>query len=202
MPALDDPKLEAFAREYVRDFNGSRAARDIGFTEKSAGRQAGRMMALPEVQARIAELVEERSRAADIDSRFVFQEWARIARGGLKRFFRPSADGTDLFIALGDVDPDDLDLLQEITQDSYTEGKGEDTRVIKRVKIKAYSRLDALTSLARALNMFKDAEEDERGVSALRLLLTEISGKGSAHPIVGQRRIATAAKTTQTDTPT
>jgi len=35
MPALKNAKRERFCLEYVKDFNGARAARDAGYTKNS-----------------------------------------------------------------------------------------------------------------------------------------------------------------------
>ncbi len=47
-------------------------------------------------------------------------------------------------------------IIQEITQEEHTGGRGHDTGQIKRTKFKLYSKLDALEKLGRHLSMFTD----------------------------------------------
>lgn len=49
--------------------------------------------------------------------------------------------------------------VQEVTTDTYFEGKGEDAEEVKRVKVKMYSKLDALNSLGRHFGLFTDKVE-------------------------------------------
>lgn len=46
----DDKRWRAFAREYVKDFNGTRAAIEVGYAKKSAAMQASRLLTKDKVQ--------------------------------------------------------------------------------------------------------------------------------------------------------
>jgi phage terminase small subunit len=72
-------RRELFAREYIKHLNGAQAARDIGISPASARSEACRMLAEPEVEARIAELIAERSRRVEIDADTVLREIHAIA---------------------------------------------------------------------------------------------------------------------------
>lgn len=46
-------KIRRFAREYVRDFNGTRAAATAGYSERRAAQTASELLDDPECQAEI-----------------------------------------------------------------------------------------------------------------------------------------------------
>lgn len=54
------PKQKLFAREWIVDFNGTRAAIRAGYSEKTAAQTASRLMKLPEVRAYRDELMKQK----------------------------------------------------------------------------------------------------------------------------------------------
>lgn len=50
------PKEERFCLEYVIDYNGAAAARRAGYSEKSAAKQASRLLSRPEIKERVRQL--------------------------------------------------------------------------------------------------------------------------------------------------
>jgi hypothetical protein len=72
----------------------------------------------------------------------------------MSHFMRISDDGAPV-IDLGDCTPADLDVLAEVTIESYQEGSREDPRGIKRVKIKPYDRYHVLDKTADHFGLFK-----------------------------------------------
>ncbi|MEW8025526.1 MAG: terminase small subunit [Candidatus Thiodiazotropha sp.] len=63
MSALDklNPRQQIFSREYIIDFNGTRAAIDAGYSEKTASVQASRLLRNVKVQNALLELIQERN---------------------------------------------------------------------------------------------------------------------------------------------
>ena len=59
MAELKSPKEERFCREYVIDYNGTKAAIRAGYKETNAANQATRMLKKAEVSARVRELQQE-----------------------------------------------------------------------------------------------------------------------------------------------
>lgn len=74
-----DSRRELFLREYIKDFSGAEAARRTGVAEGSARSFACRTLAEPEVQERLAEIIAERSKKADISAEAVLREIHAIA---------------------------------------------------------------------------------------------------------------------------
>ncbi len=53
-------------------------------------------------------------------------------------------------------------IIQEITQEEHTGGRGHEAGAVKRTKFKLYSKLDALEKIGRHLGMFTHKLKIER----------------------------------------
>src|SRR5216683_4354026 len=80
-----EPKHQAshretvFAREYLLDLNGTRAAVAAGYSSKTASVAASRMLRKVKVQALLKQRMEERQQRLDLSADRVLQEIAKIA---------------------------------------------------------------------------------------------------------------------------
>lgn len=77
MAKLTD-KQELFAREYLKDLNGSQAAIRAGYSEKTANEQASRLLANVNVQKFVAELKSARVEQTGIDAAYVLRRLVEI----------------------------------------------------------------------------------------------------------------------------
>lgn len=77
MAKLTD-KQELFAREYLKDLNGTRAAIRAGYSEKTANEQASRLLANVNVQKFVAELKSARVEQTGIDAAYVLRRLVEI----------------------------------------------------------------------------------------------------------------------------
>ena len=78
MAELKAAKREQFCKEYIIDLNGTQAAIRSGYSEKTANRIASEMLSKPDIQARIAELMQERSNRVRIDADWVLMAAKRV----------------------------------------------------------------------------------------------------------------------------
>jgi phage terminase small subunit len=69
---------EAFCLEYIVDLNGSKAAIRAGYSEKTARQIASQLLTKLNIQDRIAELKEERSKRTKIDADWVLTSAKRV----------------------------------------------------------------------------------------------------------------------------
>ena len=69
---------EAFCLEYIVDLNGTKAAIRAGYSESCARQQASRLLSNANIQDRIAELKEERSKRTKIDADWVLTSAKRV----------------------------------------------------------------------------------------------------------------------------
>lgn len=72
-------KQEAFCEEYVKDFNGARAARAAGYSVDTARTIASSLLTKPDIKKRIAELAAKRKERLKVSSDRVIEELAKIA---------------------------------------------------------------------------------------------------------------------------
>ncbi|HAZ3648515.1 TPA: terminase small subunit [Escherichia coli] len=77
MAKLTD-KQELFAREYLKDLNGTQAAIRAGYSEKTANEQASRLLANVNVQKFVAELKAARVEQTGIDAAYVLRRLVEI----------------------------------------------------------------------------------------------------------------------------
>lgn len=77
MAKLTD-KQELFAREYLKDLNGTQAAIRAGYSEKTANEQASRLLANANVQKFVAELKTARVEQTGIDAAYVLRRLVEI----------------------------------------------------------------------------------------------------------------------------
>ncbi len=80
-------KQKAFAEEYIIDFNQARAARAVGYSEKTAREQGSRLSANVNMQEYIQHLMELRSSRTKITADMVITEIAKVAMLNAEDFY-------------------------------------------------------------------------------------------------------------------
>lgn len=104
----DVSKLQyRFCLEYVKDFNGTRAAIRAGYAESGAHVQASRLLKQPKIQEELQRLIDERSEETKIDAAYVLRQAVKIHERCMQEI-RPftdrkgrqlySEDGEPLFV--------------------------------------------------------------------------------------------------------
>lgn len=73
------PKQNQFVAEYTVDFNATAAAIRAGYSEKTAGQTAHKLLQFPQIQAAISEAITARERRTQITGDRVLAEIAKIA---------------------------------------------------------------------------------------------------------------------------
>jgi phage terminase small subunit len=135
-----------FAARYVVHFNATRAAKEAGFSAKSAGNQGHLLLKNPKIRAMIDERLAEVHMSADE----ALARLADIARGDVGEFF--DEDGN---LNLGDKSKLIKRIRKKVTkyQGKYTD------REIETEEIELYSALDALEKILRVHDKIKGDNE-------------------------------------------
>ena len=115
------------------------------------------MLRRPDVQAAIAERQKEAFKAAGLAPERVLLELARIAFANIEDVTRLDAHGQP-YLDLSELDRAQWAGIGEITVDEYTDGRGEDARQVKRIKIKLLDRQRALETLGKHYGLVKEPE--------------------------------------------
>ncbi|MBN9306828.1 MULTISPECIES: terminase small subunit [unclassified Devosia] len=136
------PKQERFAAEYIVDLNATEAAKRAGYGPR-ARVTASELLALPDVQARVAELMRERAERIELDGDRVLAEIMTMA------FYDP-ADYKAVSSA------EDIAALPERARRAVV-GWGFDRNGLFVFKLADKSK--ALDQLARHLSLYNDKLE-------------------------------------------
>jgi phage terminase small subunit len=161
---------ELFVREYLKDLKGQEAAIRAGYSEKSAKQQAYLMLKEPAIKAAVDKAIQARANRLEITADMVLQELAKIGFASMGNYLRITEDG-DPMIDMSDCTPEQLSVLAEATVEDFKEGRGENARDVRKVKIKLHDKLGALTQIGRHLGMFTDKVDHTSGGQPFKALI-------------------------------
>lgn len=145
----------AFCREYITDFNASRAARRAGYSPNGVTVTASQLLARPNIKVAVQQLLQERAERTQITADRVIYELSRMAFANMAEYIQTQPDGT-AYIDLSTLTSEQAAAIQEVTTEHYVEGVGEDARVVKRVKLKLHPKTPALKLLGQHLGILID----------------------------------------------
>lgn len=165
-----EKREEAFCQEYLIDFNQTRAAKRAGYEGNHVAQQGHLLIKKPKVAARVEELIAERKKRLEFDQDRVLNEIAAIAFGTLRPVVSFNADGTP-FIDISDATQDEMGVISSIEVDTYMDGKGDQAREVKSVKVKLYDKLSALDKLAKHLGLTNTKLEITMDADTAQLLM-------------------------------
>ncbi len=145
-------KQKTFCREYIFDWNATRAAKVAGYSEKTAGSIGCENLMKPEIQAYIKVIQSDIEKTAGISRLRVIREHEKLA-------FSSIAHLHDTWItrkAFEELTQDQKDSIAEIQTQTRTEienkGTDDETAVsVDFVKIKLYDKQKSLDSISKML---------------------------------------------------
>lgn len=140
-------KQKRFIEEYLIDLNATQAAIRAGYSLDTAKSIGSENLTKPDIQARIAKAMAERSRRTGVNADRVVMELAKIAFVNAKDVIDP-----DTATVRPDALPEDTAAIQSVKVKTF----GEDG--LER-EVKMADKLRALELLGRHLGMFKDKVE-------------------------------------------
>ncbi len=166
-------RYELFAREYVIDLNGTRAAIAAGYSEHTAGVTASQLLTKPKIQRIVQQLISKRASKLDLKAEKVAEELQRMAFSNMLDFMEIDEQGRPVGLNLANITRDQAAAIQEITEDT-TGGTGDgERRLILRTKFKLADKGKSLELLGRHLGMFQDNVK-VTGLEGLAERLSEI----------------------------
>lgn len=143
------PKQELFCLEYIKDLCAAAACRRAGYSDGAANSYAYDMLAMPAIQARLAELTEARNRQLGIEANAVLREVYEIAMAD------PAAayDEHGAYKSIHDIPPA---LRKTIAGVKSREERFEGKVVAEIIEVKFWDKTRALDMLMRHLALYKD----------------------------------------------
>ena len=155
------PKQAAFVREYLKDFNATRAAIAAGYSEKTADQQGSRLLKNVKVKAAIDAKLQKADLKSDITVQRVLVELAKLAFSDPRDLYRE--DGS--LKSVTELDDDaaaSLSSLEVVTLAKKQQSAGDDDKpapALELHKLKRWDKTKALELIGRHLGMFKDKVE-------------------------------------------
>lgn len=146
------PKQELFCQEYLKDMNGTAAAKRAGYSKRTAAEQACQILATPKIQERVNELKAARLERVQIDADWVLKRIAAIADVDIAKAY----DKGGQFLPIKEM-PEDL--RKTITGIDVYKDFTEGVEVGETRKIKLADKLKALELLGRHIKLFTDKVE-------------------------------------------
>lgn len=171
-------KREAlFCRNYVIHYNGTRAARESGYTLNTSRQCAYELLTRPYIQKEVNRLRKEQEKRLELSHEFVLRELMRIAKFDIRQAF--NADGSlkdirsmpeDTARSISGIDVDELYAPKK-------GGKGRE-QVGWTKKIRSCDKVRALTALAQHLGLFDRGKDDQREIKVnLVQVIKEVTGE-------------------------
>jgi phage terminase small subunit len=151
------PKQRRFVEEYIIDLNGAQAAIRAGYAPNSARQEAHRLLTNAYIEAAISELIRARSERTRITADRVVEELAALGFANIIDFMRIGDDG-DPYVDMSNLTRAQAAALQEFVVEDFKDGRGEDARDVRRIRIKMRDKLRPLVELGKHLGMFKARE--------------------------------------------
>lgn len=151
----DEKMLTRQEAEFVGYYiEGGGARGSVAACARKAGFSSGSgLLQRPHIRAEIKKRLGRVMAKKEVTAERVIEEFAKIAFANIDDFV------DDEYRIQSRPSRKKMAAVQEVTTETYYEGRGEDAEQVKRVKLKMYSKLDALNSLARHFGLFNDKLE-------------------------------------------
>lgn len=153
-----NPNQRRFVQEYLVDLNATQAAIRAGYSAKTAYVQGSRLLANVKVQAEIVKAQTKIAAKLEITAEKVLKELALIGFCNMQDYMRAGPDG-DPYLDFSALTREQAAALAEVTVEDFKDGRGEDSRNVRRVKFKLSDKRAALVDIGKHLGMFKDRVE-------------------------------------------
>ena len=149
-------KRRRFVLEYLIDLNVTQAAIRAGYSPKTAMQQGSWLLSNVDVAAEIRREIAEQEKRTRITADRVLEEIAAIGFGDMGDYAYIDPNTGRLVLDVTGLPEGGTALIQEITQEEWVEGRGEQAERVRKTKFKLYSKLDALEKLAKHLKLYDD----------------------------------------------
>lgn len=168
------PKQAAFVGYYLGPAKGNatKAAELAGYSKKTARVIGGENLLKPAISDAIAERQERLASELELSQENIARELALIGFSNMLDYVRISTEG-EPYVDLSELTRDQAAALSEATVDDYLEGRGDEAREVRRVRIKLGDKRHALMDLARLLGLEAPKRHELTGVGGGPIEVTD-----------------------------
>lgn len=175
---VDTRRVDLFCAEYIKDFNGSRAAIACGYSDKAKGWTASSLLALDYTQKRITKLVEERLHKLEISKDDVLDEIAAVAFSDIGEHIRYRTEEKE-------VTPNkkfpDIKRIEKEHIFELLDSQTIDTRCVKSIRtnregsisVSMHDKIPALSMLAEFYKITTPEKDKDNTISDLTAIISE-----------------------------
>jgi phage terminase small subunit len=167
-----DPKRRRFVEEYRLDWNATQAAIRAGYSPKTAQQQSSRLLLNVVVQEALAEVMQTDAERCNVTVDQIIDETAKLAFVNMMDYLRIGTDG-DPFVDLSALTRAQAAGLISFEVHDYKDGRGEDARDIRAVKIRMADKVRPLIELIRLLKPAADSGAGADGIDVAQLIADE-----------------------------
>lgn len=162
MKKLSD-KQRRFCEEYMIDLNATRAAREAGYSEKTACKIGSENLSKPDIQAYIQQLRAEQKKRTEISADRVLQEFAAIAFTDVEDVLKVSNSECSI-LPKEKRTAHSRKALKKVKFSRRLVGKGEDAYELETVEVELNDKQKALENLGRHLGIYE--KDNEQGAAS------------------------------------
>lgn len=153
-------KEKIFVDSYLIHWNGARAARDAGYSARSAAEIAYDLLRKPHIKA----IIEERLKESAMSSQEVLARWTDQARGSMAPFIEVNADGFASLEFSSEEAKDNLHLIKKIrtkrTRRMVGRGERAEPWEDESVEVEIHDPQRALDALSKYHNLYAEKDDD------------------------------------------
>lgn len=158
---LKNRQYEAFCQYYHACKNATQAAKEAAYSEKTATVKGSQLLTLINIKGRLDYLDRQVAEKCGVTAERVIAELAKVGFSNLKEYL----DATNGIVNLRDLSDDVTAAVESIQTDIRHDG-GDSEGYTEKVKIKLYSKLNALDSLGKHLDIFnKDNQSSKQEIT-------------------------------------
>lgn len=145
-----------FIDEYLVDLNAAQAAKRAGYKSKPnvIGSQ---LLANPSIADEIARRQAELAETHGVTVDRIIAELAKLGFANMADYMRAN-EGGDPYLDFSALTRDQAAALVEVTVEDFKDGRGEDSRDVRRIKFKLGDKRAALVDLGKHLGMFSERQ--------------------------------------------
>lgn len=147
-------KQKIFCREYIYDWNATRAAIVAGYSEKTAAVIGCENLIKPNIQEYLKEIQADLAKTAGISRLQVIREHQKLAFSSIAHLHNTWVDRKDF----DELSKDQKDCIQEISSRVVSKWVDDKEITTEEVKVKLYDKQKSLDSICKMLG-YNEPEE-------------------------------------------
>ena len=173
-----NPKEQAFIREYVKDFNGAKAATRAGYSKKTAEVKASQLLRKVNIQNILSEMTKKFEDDAELKVKDLQRHLRKIIEAKVTDFIHFNESGVSFVKNSDEFPPEVAGVLQSVT---VVENHNQDGNMTLRSSVKLHDKLKAIELYGKTIGAFLDRVE-HLGNGPVIIMLPEEDQEGKVWP--------------------